>query len=132
MGDVYPLSLAAMLSTLVGANTIKIALLNNGYIYSAAHDFYNDVSAYTEGTPATVVTPTYTNGVLDGVRPVSYSGIGASVVVTHAVVYIDTGVPGTSRILAHIDRAADGSPLSFTGDGNPIFVDWPLGALLSI
>lgn len=132
MGDVYPVTLAAFLSTLVGANTIKLALLSSSYVYSSGHDFYNDVSAALLGTPVTIVSPTYTAGVLDGTRPVAYSGVAALAVVTQAVVYIDTGVAGTSRVLVHIDRNADGSAISFTGDGNPINVDWPLGLLMSI
>lgn len=133
MGVWYPATLTALLKGDVDLDgTVKLLLLDADYTYSAAHDFLDDVAAAARlGTAQTLGTKTFTAGVFDNGQ-VSYPGVALGETVTHYVVYIDTGVESTSRLILHEDTNADGTPISLPGDGTVILIDWPLGQIGSI
>ena len=63
---IYPIYKAALLGGLANIDmdggTVKAALVDTGtYTYSAAHDFYNDVSGVV-GTPQTIANTSVTGG----------------------------------------------------------------------
>ncbi len=64
----YPVFKQGLLDKLwdLNTDTVKVSLVTTSYTYSAAHDFYNDVSANVVGTPQTITTPTIALGVFDG------------------------------------------------------------------
>ena len=106
-------------SSLTG--TVKAALVDTGtYTYSAAHEFLTSLSGVV-GTAQTIgATKTYANGVFDG-ADVTYTAVtGASV--EAVVIYIDTGTPATSRLVAYIDAGATGLPV--TPNGGDITITW--------
>ena len=115
----YPLWLQAQASASPVAwltDTIKVAILSSAYTYSAAHDFFNDLTGVL-GT-ATLASKTCTNGVLDA-ADVVVSGVLASAAAA-VVVYKDTGVAGTSQLMLFFDTGIfPGTP---TGDTTVI---WP-------
>lgn len=122
---VYPKYLEALLdaSSNVDLNdgTVKVALVDTGtYTYSAAHDFYDDVSAAVVGTPQTINNTTVTNGLFDG-DDVTFSAVTGATVEA-LVIYIDTGTPGTSRLVAYIDTGVTGLPI--TPSGGDITLAW--------
>jgi hypothetical protein len=100
--------------------TLKAALRNTDVVaYNAAHNYYDDISASVVGTPIAIGSPTFTGGVLDGNNATLSSVIGAQ---SEAIdIYLDTGTPGTSPLIAHIDS---GSGLPITPDGNNIAITW--------
>lgn len=107
--------------------TLKAALVDTGvYTYSAAHDFWDDVSAGVVGTPQTIGSKTYTNGVLDGADVVYTAVSGASV--EAIVLYIDTGTPSTSRVIAYIDTGVTGLPV--TPNGGDINIAWNASGII--
>lgn len=97
------------------AKTWKVALLHDTYVFSDAHDFFNDVSAteatgtgYSAGGIAlTGATIAYTGGTFtidfDNVAPV-----GLAVTCRYAVVYLSTGTGSTSPLVAYTDLTEDG------------------------
>lgn len=99
-------------STLNG--TVKVALVDLAdYTYSASHEFYSDISAAVVGTPITLASKTYTNGVFDAAD-------GAFSAVTGdqseaVIVYIDTGSSSTSRLVAYYDTGITGAPVTPNG-----------------
>jgi hypothetical protein len=95
--------------------TVKVALVDSGTAaYNAAHDFYDDISAGVVGTPVTLSTgKTYVNGTFDADNIVFTSVSGATV--EAFVIYIDTGTPGTSRLIAWIDTGVTGLPVTPNG-----------------
>lgn len=113
-------------SSLTG--TVKVALVDTGtYTYSAAHEFYSSVSGVV-GTPQTIGTKTYTNGVFDG-ADVTYTAVsGASA--EALVIYIDTGTAGTSRLVAYIDTGVTGLPV--TPNGGDISITWNASGIFAI
>jgi hypothetical protein len=107
--------------------TLKAALVDTGtYTYSAAHDYYNDVSGVV-GTPVAIGTPTYTNGVLDGADVTISAVTGATA--EAIVVYLDTGVSSTSPLVMYIDS---GTGLPFTPNGGDANITWNASGLGTI
>lgn len=108
-------------------DTIKAALIDTGtYTYSAAHDFYNDLSGVV-GTPQTIANTTTTSGTFDG-DDVTFSSVtGASV--EAIVIYKDTGNTATSNLIAYIDS---GTGLPVTPNGGNITVSWNASGIFSI
>lgn len=112
----------------VNDGTVKVALVDTGtYTYSAAHDFYDDVSGVV-GTPQTIGTTTVTDGVFDGDNVTFTAVTGNSV--EALVIYIDTGVAGTSRLVAFIDTGVTGLPV--TPNGGDIAITWNAGGIFAL
>ena len=98
----------------LSAGTVKVALIDTGtYTYSAAHQFWSSASAASVGTPQTIGTKTFTNGVFDGANVTFTAVSGASV--EALIIYIDTGVAGTSPLVAYIDTSVTGLPVTPNG-----------------
>jgi predicted dehydrogenase len=104
------------------ADTIKAVLVDTGtYTFSQAHQFLSSLSG-TVGTAATLGTKTVTSGVADA-ADVTYTAVtGASV--EAIVIYKDTGVAGTSPLIAYIDTATN---LPVTPNGGDISITWDNG-----
>lgn len=105
-------------STLNG--TVKAALVDTGtYAYSAAHEFLPSLTGIV-GTPQTLMSKTYANGILDA-ADVTFplvTGPTAEAI----VIYIDTGVAATSRLVAFLDTGFTNLPI--TPNGSDILVTW--------
>lgn len=112
-------------SSLTG--TVKGVLVDTGtYTYSAAHEFLSSLTG-TVGTAQTIGSKTYTNGVFDGdnLTYTAVSGSSAEAV----VLYIDTGVAGTSRLVAYIDTATG---LPVTPNGGDITITWNASGIFQL
>lgn len=113
-------------SSLTG--TVKVALVDTGtYTYSAAHEFYSSVSGVV-GTPQTIGTKTYTNGVFDG-ADVTFTAVSGATVEA-LVIYIDTGTAGTSRLVAYIDTGVTNLPV--TPNGGDITITWNASGIFAL
>lgn len=99
------------------SGTVKAALVDTGaYTYSAAHDFLDDLGAARVGTDQTLGSKTFVDGVFDAADISFPSGGGVSV--EAIVIYIDTGTPATSRLVAYLDAGFTGLPVTNTGAVN--------------
>lgn len=121
---VYPIYKQAILDSLSDSDlndgTVKVALIDTGtYSYSASHDFYADLSGVV-GTPQTIANTTVTNGLFDGDN-VTFTAVSGNSVEA-LVIYIDTGNPATSRLVAYIDTGVTGLPV--TPNGGDITITW--------
>ena len=105
---------------------LKVALVDTGtYTFSTAHQFYSSVSAGVVGTPVALTTSrTYTGGVFDAADVTFTAVAGASV--EAVVIYVDTGVAGTSPLFAYIDN------ITVTPSGNDIIVSWHATGILKL
>ena len=107
------------------SDTIKVALVKNTYPQNLATDeFYSDISAYVIGTPQTLGSKTTSAGVFDA-GDVTYTAVTAGDTLEGVVIYKDTGVAGTSPLLAYIDTIT-GFPLAT--NGGDITIQWDNGA----
>lgn len=103
-------------------DTIKAAIVSNGYTPNlSTHEWYSDISAFVLGTPQTLGSKSVTLGVFDAADP-TFSGIAAGNTAKALVIYKDTGVPGTSALLAYIDTIT-GFPLATNGGDIQIIFD---------
>lgn len=104
-------------------DTIKAALVDTGiYIFSQTHEFLSDLTGVV-GTAVTLGTKTSTSGVFDAADATFTAVTGNTV--EALVIYKDTGVAGTSPLLAYIDSATG---LPFTPNGGGALVAWDNGA----
>ena len=125
MSVLYPKAKEALLKADIDleTSTIKVALIDTGvYTYSAAHDFYDDVSGVV-GTPQTLASKTFTDGVFDAADVTFTSVSGNSV--EALIIYEDTGTASTSHLIAYIDS---GTGLPVTPSGGDIVITWDSGA----
>lgn len=107
--------------------TVKAVLVDTGtYTYSAAHEFLSSLTG-TVGTAQTVGTKTYTNGLFDGDN-VTYTAVTGSSAEA-VVLYIDTGVAETSRLVAYIDTATG---LPVTPNGGDITITWNASGIFQL
>jgi hypothetical protein len=94
--------------------TIKVALVKNTYPQNLSVDeFWSDISAYLVGTPQTLGSKTVSGGKFDAADP-TFTAVTAGDTVEALVLYKDTGVAGTSPLLAYIDTVT-GFPLATNG-----------------
>jgi len=122
---IYPLYKEALLNgsanTDMSAGTVKAALVDTGtYTYSAAHEFLSSLTGVV-GTAVTLGTKTFTTGTFDSANPTwtSVSGSTAEAI----VLYIDTGVAGTSRLILYLDTSQTGLPVTPNGGDITYTVD---------
>lgn len=105
-------------------DTIKAALVDTG-VYTvnlATHQYYSSVSGVV-GTPQTLGTKTVTLGVADA-ADVTYTALTGNSCEA-IVIYKDTGVAGTSPLIAYIDTATN---LPVTPNGGDVGISWDNGA----
>ena len=108
--------------------TVKVALVDLGaYTYNDAHDMLDDISGVI-GTPQTLGTKTFVGGVFDAADVTFPSVSGATV--EALIIYIDTGTPSTSRLVAFLDSGYTGLPV--TPNGGNIDVLWDTDGIFKI
>lgn len=109
------------------ADTIKVALVR-GYTFSASHEYLSDITGAGGGTivatSAALTSKTPTAGVADA-ADFTWSAVGTGAACAYIIIYKDTGVAGTSRLIAYIDTATG---LPVTPNGGDITVTWDSGA----
>ncbi len=129
MNAVYPKFKEGLIQGTSGTaltGTLKAALVDTGtYTYNSAHDFYDDVSGVV-GTPQTVGSKTYTNGLLDG-ADVTFTAVSGSTAEA-IVLFLDTGTPATSRLVAYLDTGVTGLPV--TPNGGDITITWNASGII--
>lgn len=126
----YPKGKEAFLNADVDllVDTIKISLIDTGeYTYSATHEFRSDVSNSAVISTATLSNKTTANGVFDADDALFTSVTGANC--EALIIFQDSGVQSTSRLIAYIDSAT-GLPIlpnggditvAFSSGSNKIF-----------
>ena len=113
----------------LSAGTVKVALIDTGtYTYSSSDQFWSSASAASVGTPQTIGSKTFTNGVFDGADVTFPSVTGASV--EALILYIDTGSAATSPLVAYIDTGVTGLPV--TPNGGNIDTQWNASGIFAL
>lgn len=137
---VYPIYKTAILSA--GANTSLdqntatdgpfCALVDTGtYTYSAAHDFYNDLSGIV-GTDQRITTPTVgsvSQGTFDGDN-ITYTAVSGATVEALVIYRKNSGANTTWRLVLYLDTSVTGLPV--TPNGGDITVTWSASGIFTI
>lgn len=129
---IYPLYKQALLdgsaNTDINDLTAKAALVDTGvYTYSAADEFLTSLTGVV-GTAQTIANTTVANGLFDG-DDVTYTAVTGNSVEA-IVIYIDTGVAATSRLVAYIDTSVTGLPV--TPNGGNIDITWNASGIFQL
>lgn len=97
------------------AGNVKAALIDTAdYTYDAAHQFLSDVAgAAIVATSPNLGSKTYTNGVFDAADTAFPTVTGD--VSEGIIIYIDTGVAGTSRLVCFEDSGITNAPVTPNG-----------------
>jgi len=107
------------------AGTVKVVLVDTGaYTYSGSHQFASSLTG-TVGTPQTINSKTFTNGLFDGLDvtfPSVALGSGGTAILEAIVIYVDSGTANTSPLVAYFDAGVTGLPV--TPNGGDITVSW--------
>ena len=113
----------------IEAGTVKVALIDTGtYTYNSADQFWSSASSASVGTPQTIGSKTYTNGVFDGADVTFTAVTGSSV--EALIIYIDTGSAATSPLVAYIDTSVTGLPV--TPNGGDISITWNASGIFAL
>lgn len=108
--------------------TIKVALVTSSYVFDKDHDFFDDITNELSGTGYTAGGNALTNRAcnvdnvndrteLDG-DDVTWEGIDAGTAAA-AIIYMDTGTPATSCLIAFID-----SGFPKVTNGGDLTIEW--------
>lgn len=109
----------------LSSDTIKAAIVSSAYTPDlSTHEFHSDISASVLNTPGTLGTKTITLGVFDA-ADITYTAVTSGSTAKAIVIYKDTGLSGTSPLLAYIDTIT-GFPLAT--NGGDITIVWDAGA----
>lgn len=109
--------------------TVKAVLVDTGtYTYNSAHEFYSSITG-TAGTPQTIGSKTFLNGLFDG-SDVTFTAVAAGASLEAIVIFIDTGTPSTSRLVAYIDTGVTGLPV--TPNGGDIAILWNASGIFQL
>lgn len=113
-----------------GATGVYAALVDTGtYTYSAAHQYYSDLSGIVGTDQEIGATKTYTNGVFDGGNLVFTSVSGASA--EALVLYVkNAGANTTWRLYTYLDTGVTGLPV-IPNSGN-IEVTWNASGIVAL
>lgn len=112
----------------LSSGTVKVALVTAGYTYSSTDQFYSSVSASVVGTPQTIGSKTFTNGVFSGSN-VTFTAVTGSQV-TQLVIYVDTGSAATSPLVAFFDTSVTNLPV--TPNGGDIAITWNASGIFAL
>lgn len=108
------------------------ALVDTGtYTYSAAHDFYNDLSGVV-GTDQRIVTPTFgsvSQGTFDGDN-LTYTAVSGNSVEALIIYRKNSGANTTWRLVVYIDTSVTGLPV--TPNGGDITVTWNASGIFTL
>jgi hypothetical protein len=109
----------------LSTDNIKMVLCTSGYTANAATDQFHAIigGGNIVATSGNFTTKTTTAGVFDA-DDITYTAVTGSAV-TQMVIYQDTGVSATSRLICNIN-VATGLPV--TPNGGNIVVAWDNGA----
>jgi hypothetical protein len=115
---------AALLASAPVAGTLKVVLVKNTYPQNLSTDeFYSTISAYVVGSPQPLASPVVAGGKLDASDDV-FAAIASGNTLEAVVIYMDTGNPATSWLIAYIDTLT-GFPL--VTNGGDVNVQWDNG-----
>ena len=104
----------------MSANTITIALVDTGvYTFSTSHQYRSEVSNSAVISSTTLSNKTVTSGVFDADDATFTSVTGANC--EALLIFQDTGVQSTSRLIAYVDSATGLPILPNGGDITVVF-----------
>ena len=112
-----------------GATGLYVALIDTGtYTFSSAHQFFSSLSGIV-GTDQEILTPTLTNGTVDG-GDVTFTAVSGASVEALVLYRKNAGANTTWRLIAYIDTSVTGLPV--TPNGGDITITWNASGIFTL
>jgi len=113
-----------------GTTGVYVALIDTGtYTYSAAHQYYSDLSGIV-GTPMEIgATKTYTNGTFDG-ADVTFTAVSGATAEALVLYRKNAGANTTWPLVAYLDTSITGLPVQ--PNSGDISVTWNASGIFSL
>lgn len=113
-----------------GTTGVYAVLVDTGtYTYSAAHQFYSDLTGIVGTEQEIGATKTYTNGVFDG-GDVTFPSVTGNSAEALVIFIKNAGANTTWRLVAFIDTGVTGLPV--TPNGGNIGVTWNASGIFAL
>jgi hypothetical protein len=128
---VYPKAKEAFLKADIDLenDVIRAVLIDTGtYTYNASHNAYDDLSGVVGTESGALASKTFTNGTFDA-ADITFTGVTGNTVEA-IVLFKDTGTPANDLLIAYIDSATSGLPL--TPNGGDVVVSWSASGIFSL
>ena len=128
---IYPIAKKAFLDGDIDLLTdnIRAVLIDTGtYTYSAAHDFYADLTGVVGTESGLFASKTTTGGTFDA-ADITFTAVTGSTAEA-IVIFKDTGNAATDNLIAYIDSASSGLPV--TPNGGDINVVWNASGIFAL
>lgn len=106
--------------------------ITSAYSYSSAHDFADDLGTNDNpnyGSATSLASKTFTNGTFDAADTTTTALSGANDLGA-IVLYVDSGVEATSRLVLYLDTSITGMP--FTPSGGDVTVQWNASGIFTL
>lgn len=116
--QLYPKAKQALLSGQVDLLTSNVKVALSRSTFNAAHATLDQIADIVATSP-NLTTKTVLDGVFDS-DDVTFVSVATAAAAQYLVLYVDSGTPSTSRLIAHIDTATG---LPVTPDGTNITVE---------
>lgn len=120
--QLFPKAKETLLAPLL-VDTYKAVLVSNAYVFAAAHEFLPAIEQHIIGTAVELTGKSIAGGVFDA-ADITFPLVPTGHTAKAVVIYKDTGVAGTSRLLDYIDVVA-GLPMQT--NGGDVSIKWDEG-----
>lgn len=111
------------------AGVVRAVLIDTGvYTYNVDHDNYDDLSGVVGSESGALASKTFTGGTFDA-ADITFTGVTGNTVEA-IVLFLDTGNPANDKLIAYIDSASSGLPL--TPNGGDVVVSWSASGVFSL
>lgn len=111
-------------------DNIKVVLTRAYVPNYTTHDFLDDIAGASQvATSPNLAGKTFTLGVFDA-NNTTFTAVAAGLACDYLVLFVDTGVAATSRLLCALDTGFVGLPV--TPDGSDIQVTWAAGGIFAL
>lgn len=112
-----------------GATGVFCALVDTGtYTYSAAHDFYNDLSGVV-GTDQEILTKTQVSGTFDGTN-LTYTAVTGASAEALVLYRKNAGANTTWPLICYLDTSVTGLPV--TPNSGDITITWNASGIFTL
>jgi hypothetical protein len=102
---------------------LRLEAVSGAYVYDPADEDVADLTGRLETSP--VLTGVAVSGRDLSVSSTTFAAVGPGDDLEAVVLFVDTGVDATSRLVAFIARRADTVPLVVETNGGPVTLTWP-------
>ena len=127
---IYPTFKAGILQGTwnLSSAVVRAVLIDTGtYTYSAAHDFYADLSGVVGTESGALASKTFTAGVFDA-ADITFTAVTGNTAEA-IVLFVDTGNAATDALICYIDSATG---LPFTPNGGDGNVAWNASGIFAL